>query len=92
MQIDLQKQTVTFKRRTFDKTFSPNDTVSFSFGPVADLNQRFILATKGEKSIVLYKVRKLENGDLMVFHAFTGSPDLLSRKKDLVILATLDQK
>lgn len=92
MQIDLKGQTVTFKRRTFDKTFSPNETVSFAFGRAEDLNQRFILATKGEKSIVLYKVRKLESGDLMLFHAFTGSPDLLSRKKDLVILATLDQK
>lgn len=92
MKINLKQQTVTFKRKTFDKTYLPGDIIHFTLGPVKDLNKRFILATKGLHSIVLYKVRTLHNGDLALMHAFTASPYLASNLNNFVILATLDKK
>lgn len=75
-----------------DETYGHGDIIHFTLGPVKNLNKRFILATKGFLSLVLYKVRTLHNGDWARMHAFTASPYLTSNLKNFVILATLDRK
>lgn len=91
MILDLQARTVTFKRSTFDQTYRKGDVISYVPELVRGWDKRFVLAQIGPKSIVLYKVRKLKN-DVMLFHAFTGTPSLLSRQRRFTLIGTLDKK
>lgn len=91
MIVDQKARTVTFKRRTFDKTYLPGDVITYTPELVKGWDKRFILAKIGNKQIVLYKVRKLAQ-DVMLFHAFTGTPALLSRKRRFIVLGTLSIK
>lgn len=91
MILDLQACTVTFKRNTFDKTYRKGDVISYVPELVRGWDKHFVLAQIGPKSIVLYKVRKLKN-DVMLFHAFTGTPSLLSRQRRFTLIGTLDKK
>lgn len=91
MILNTKDKTVTFKRRTFDKTYRPGDVVPYSSEISKGWDKRFILAKVGEKTISLYKLRK-QKDDVMIFHAFTGTPELLSRKRVFEIIGILDPK
>lgn len=91
MKIDRKNKTLTFTRSTFDKTYKAGDIVPLIPGFPTALDRHFVLVQRGPKTQTLYKLRQLKNGDTMLFHAFTGTPSLLSCQKKLVVLATLKQ-
>lgn len=93
MRIDLEKQTVTFTKSSFDGTYKKGEVAHFSMGLAKNWDKRFAFAAVGKKELNLYKlVRHPSTGGMYLFHAFTGMPSTLEQHKGIVFTATLEQK